>query len=332
MSEDLKDGKLTANFSWLYVPSLNSRSIQAPTVRRLWMLLQLEHILTQLVASDTSECSARPVVKWPGGKRQLLGEILCRLPPEINNYIEPFVGGGALLYSMRDRVRGTITAIDYNSELTNAYEVVRDDVEDLIKFLSTLKLLHTNELFFDIRSWDRSSSFEVLTKVARAARFIYLNKTGFNGLYRVNSAGKNNVAIGNIKNPRILDAKNLRACSNYLKQVTMLTGDFEKIKDFVGAGDFVYLDPPYSPLTATANFTGYTDKGFDYNAQFRLKALCDHLDDIGANFMLSNSSASIIYDLYCEEYLIDEVQASRALNCKGDRRGKITEYIIRNYH
>ncbi|MEJ2414930.1 MAG: Dam family site-specific DNA-(adenine-N6)-methyltransferase, partial [Sulfurimonas sp.] len=162
------------------------------------------------------------------------------------------------------------------------------------------------------------------------SRFIYLNKTGFNGLYRVNSKGECNVPFGKYKNPKYCDSENIQACSELLKNTEIHNGDFEDIKEHVKEGDFVYFDPPYVPLNATSSFTGYTDQGFDEDMQLRLRELCDHINDIGAYFMLSNSSAKYVYELY-QGYTIHEVKATRSINSDATKRGKITEVVVTNY-
>lgn len=270
----------------------------------------------------------KPFVKWVGGKRQLLPEIEKRLPRKINTYFEPFIGGGAVMWSLDKSRLNSIVINDYNSELANLYEVVKKDVFALVEDLKMHE--NTSEYYYEMRKLDRSDAFQKLSPVQRASRFIYLNKTGYNGLYRVNSKGQNNVPFGRYKNPNIVDSSNLVACSAFLNDVKILNGDFESIKDMIGKDDFVYLDPPYVPLTATSNFTGYTKNGFDADMQVRLRDFCNYIDEKGANFMLSNSSAPMIYDLY-KSYNIHEVMANRAVNCKASGRGKIKELLITNY-
>ncbi|SFP13055.1 DNA adenine methylase [Hydrogenimonas thermophila] len=268
----------------------------------------------------------KPIVKWVGGKRQLLDDLMRFMPTNYNRYFEPFIGGGALFFALKPK-NGVIN--DYNTELTNLYCVVRDRVNELIEDLK--KHQNTEEYYYKIRELDRDKeSYEQLSDVEKASRFIYLNKTGFNGLYRVNKKGQCNVPFGRYKNPKWLDEDNLRACSQVLKDTEILNGDFEIIKPLIKKEDFIYLDPPYVPLNTTSSFTAYTDKGFDDDMQFRLKEFCDYINSIGAYFMLSNSYTDFILNLY-KDYNIKIVMANRAINCKGDGRDKIKEVVVVNY-
>jgi len=215
----------------------------------------------------------KPVIKWVGGKRQLLSELKKYMPKEFNTYFEPFIGGGALFFDLKIE-KSFIN--DYNSELTNLYEIIKNKPHELIKDLK--KHENNSEYFYKTRELDRTpSSYQRLSKVKKASRFIYLNKTGFNGLYRVNRKGQFNVPFGKYKNPNYADDNNILDCSKLLQETTILNGDFENIKKFIQRGDFVYFDPPYVPISDTSNFTGYTDKGFDEDMQFRLKELCDYI-------------------------------------------------------
>lgn len=270
----------------------------------------------------------RPFVKWVGGKKQLLDELHRRLPTGFRSYHEPFVGGGALLWSINREVVEQITINDSNPELINCYRVIRDDLSTLVKRLKKFK--HTDHGYYEVRGMDRKPSWSRVQPTTKAARILFLNKTGFNGLYRVNSKGQNNVPFGSYDNPTILDEPNLVACSNFLQGVKITCGDFENRSRGLNANSFVYLDPPYAPLSPTSSFTGYTPSGFNQEAQIRLKKYCDYLHSQGCKFMLSNSSAPLIYELY-SEYQIDEVLARRAVNCNGNDRGYVKELIIRNY-
>jgi DNA adenine methylase len=272
--------------------------------------------------------SPKPFIKWVGGKRQLLPELIKRLPKKIVSYYEPFIGGGALLWSLHNKNINSIVIGDYNPELSNLYQTVKDHPEKLIKSLKKHK--NNEKYFYALREIDRVSSYQRRSSITKASRFIYINRTGFNGLYRVNLKGENNVPFGHYANPKIVDEQNLLKCSKFLQNVEVMNGDFECIKDMLDQDSFVYLDPPYIPLSATSNFTGYTDQGFDVDMQFRLREFCDYVDSIGAKFMLSNSSSSLVYELY-DGYNIDTVMASRAINCKGSGRGKVEELIVRNY-
>lgn len=270
----------------------------------------------------------RPFVKWVGGKKQLLNELQQRLPNNFFSYYEPFVGGGALLWTMDRTMVRQLTINDCNPELINCYRVIRDDPSSLIERLRNFR--HTESNYYKVRGMNRLASWKRVHPTTRAARFLFLNKTGYNGLYRVNSNGQNNVPFGSYKNPTIVDEENLTACSKFLQQVSITCEDFEVQKQKLTNNTFVYLDPPYVPLSATSSFTGYTRGGFDQEAQIRLKIYCDDIHSQGAKFMLSNSSAPLINELY-KEYRIEEVMARRAVNCNGGRRGYVAEVVVRNY-
>jgi DNA adenine methylase len=278
--------------------------------------------------SVTAIDSPKPFIKWVGGKRQILPELIKRMPEKVASYYEPFIGGGALLWSLHNKKVESIVISDYNHELSNLYQVVKSHPERLIESLKKHK--NTEYYFYELRRIDREKSYQKISSIKKASRFIYINKTGFNGLYRVNMKGENNVPFGRYSNPKIVDEINLWRCSNFLQDVKVMNGDFECIKSFIDQDSFVYLDPPYIPLSSTSNFTSYTEQGFDIDMQFRLREFCDYIDSVGAKFMLSNSSSQLVYELY-ESYNVDIVMASRVVNCKGTGRGKIEELIIRNY-
>jgi DNA adenine methylase len=268
---------------------------------------------------------AKPFIKWVGGKTQLLSEITARIPQNFSRYFEPFVGGGALFFYLQPEKS---VLIDINQELTNTYQVIRDKVEELI---TDLKLhIHQQDYYYQIRNIDRSKEYQLWSDVQRASRLIYLNKTCFNGLYRVNSKGQFNTPMGSYQNPKIVDEINLRACSKALQKAQIITGSFLEVEEKITLEDFVYFDPPYAPLNATSNFTGYSQDGFDLSMQLNLRNLCDRLNAKGVRFMVSNSNAPMILDLY-SNYKIEFVYASRAINSKGNKRGKIPEVIITNY-
>lgn len=266
-----------------------------------------------------------PIVKWVGGKRQLMFELLQNLPKSYNRYFEPFIGGGALFFELQPQ-NGYIS--DMNEELINLYMVVRDNIYDLIDDLNKHEV--SKEYFLKIRNLDRTEKYNALSNTEKASRFIYLNRTCFNGLYRVNSQGQFNVPFGNYKNPRIVDTENLINCSKLLKNTEICCADFSKILSKVKKDDFVYFDPPYVPLNETSSFTSYTRDGFDIDMQFKLRDVCDELDSMGVKFMLSNSDTKLINELY-SNYEIKKVFASRAINANGNGRGKITEVLVRNY-
>lgn len=269
-----------------------------------------------------------PVVKWVGGKRQLLAEITPLLPKRITTYCEPFLGGGAVLFSIQP---SKAIVNDLNKDLIVVYEVIRDDIETLIESLK--KHENTSDYFYSIRDMDRNKdSYKLLSKVERASRLLYLNKTCFNGLFRVNSSGEFNSPFGHYKNPNIVNEPVLRAVSKYFNSnnITFYSGDFYKTIENIGRGAFVYLDPPYDPVSDTANFTGYNKGGFDRKEQLRLKEYCDELTRKGIKFLLSNSATEFIKSLY-SEYDIHIVQAKRSINSNGSKRGAVDEVLIRNY-
>jgi len=263
----------------------------------------------------------KPFVKWAGGKKQLLPELLARVPDKFGTYFEPFVGGGALFFALLPE---KAVLADKNQELINAYLVVRDHVDELIESLKK----HRNERQYYYRL--RSLNPETLPPVERASRFIFLNKTCYNGLWRVNSKGRFNVPFGKYKNPRICDEENLRAVSEVLKKKIILHTDFENAVENASAGDFIYFDPPYFPLNETANFTRYTTEDFGVQEQKRLAEVFRKLDRQGCLLMLSNSDTDFIKELY-SGYRINTVTAKRYINCKGSRRTGTTELIITNY-
>ena len=269
-----------------------------------------------------------PVVKWVGGKRQLLDEITPLLPRRITSYCEPFLGGGAVLFSIQPS-KAIIN--DINEDLMLVYEVIRDDVEGLIKSLEQYE--NTSEYFYKIRDIDRDKEFyHSMSKVERASRLIYLNKTCFNGLFRVNSSGEFNSPFGYYKNPNIVNAPVLRAVNKYFNanKIQIYNEDFEETLKRVNKGGFVYLDPPYDPVSDTANFTGYNKGGFNRKEQERLKECCDELTRRGVKFMLSNSATAFIKELY-RDYDITIVTAKRAINSNASKRGAVEEVLIRNY-
>lgn len=266
-----------------------------------------------------------PIVKWVGGKRQLMFELLKNMPKTYNRYFEPFIGGGALFFELQP---DNAYISDMNEELINLYKIVRDEVGELICDLQKHDI--SKEYFMEIRNIDRTEEYQNWSDVQKASRFIYLNRTCFNGMYRVNSKGEFNVPFGHYKNPRILDENNLINCSNLLQGIEIKHADFSEILKKVKKGDFVYFDPPYVPLSETSSFTSYTKEGFDIDMQFKLRDVCDELDTMGVNFLLSNSDTKLVNDLY-ENYNIKKVFASRQINANADGRGKITEVLVRNY-
>lgn len=269
-----------------------------------------------------------PVLKWAGGKRQLLQDILKHIPERFSTYYEPFVGGGAVLFALQPH-KAVIN--DINEELINVYTVIRDNVEELIADLKK----HKNEAdyFYELRELDRDKEkYRQLSDVEKASRIIYLNKTCYNGLFRVNQQGEFNAPFGRYKNPNIVNETTLRAVSHYFNKakITFKCGDFEEAVKGIRKGSFVYFDPPYDPVSDSANFTGYDKGGFNREEQIRLKRLCDELDAKGVKFLLSNSATDFILDLY-RDYNVTIVQANRAINSRGDKRGKVNEVLVKNY-
>lgn len=275
----------------------------------------------------TKNMLIQPFLKWAGGKRQLLKEIDKYIPLKISTYYEPFLGGGALLFNLQPK---KAIVNDSNYELINAYKVIRDNVEELIQDLE--KHENTSEYFYELRVKDRTSEYSNLSNIERASRLIYLNKTCFNGLFRVNSQGEFNTPYGNYKNPNIVNEFVLRAVNNYLNKndIKFLNGDFEDSLKNIRKGAFVYFDPPYMPISDSSSFTGYTLDGFGTEDQIRLKDLCDKLNERGIKFLLSNSTAPMILELY-KDYKIVYVDAKRNINSIGNKRGEIKEVLVMNY-
>lgn len=269
----------------------------------------------------------KPFLKWAGGKRQLLPELRRYIPPSYGNYYEPFVGAGALLLALQPR-RAFIN--DRNSELVNCYEVIRDSLEDAIAALKT----HRNEkdYYYAVRAWDRKPDYAALSKCQRAARILFLNKTCYNGLFRVNSKGQFNVPFGRYRNPKILDEEALRRVSQYLNAAEMQISnlDFASAVRSSRAGDFIYFDPPYDPISETASFVGYDANGFDKEEQKRLKSVFDTLSQRGCRVLLSNAHTDFVLDLY-KDYKIVKIEAKRAINSDIRKRGKIAEVFVMNY-
>lgn len=270
----------------------------------------------------------RPFLKWAGGKRQILPELLKYAPKQpYKTYYEPFIGGGALLFALQRR---RIIMNDSNSELINCYRVVKDAVEELILALS--QHCNTEEHYYAVRDWDRSPDYARRSLVERAARIIYLNKTCYNGLFRVNSQGQFNVPFGRYVDPNIVDAGVLRAVSAYLNncEVTILNSDFSDAVNDAKRGDFIYFDPPYDPVSDTASFTGYDINGFGKDKQMRLKEVFDELNERGCKVLLSNAYTPFVTDLY-QQYSQVKIEASRAINSNAQKRGKVDEILVMNY-
>ncbi len=291
--------------------------------------------------------SIKPFVKWAGGKRQLLPTINENLPSglrngSINRYVEPFVGGGAMFFHIATNYQmEEIIINDINNQLINVYKIIRDDVNELIKYLANIEneYLHLSEkerkeYFYNKRSFYNKNKTD---GVETASIFIFLNRTCFNGLYRVNKKGEFNVPHGKYKNPTILDENNLLNVSTVLQNVKLYSADFEQMGKYVDDKTFVYLDPPYRPLDATANFTSYNKSEFNDVEQKRLKKFYDKLKDKGAKLLLSNSDPKNtdenddFFDELYNDYNIKRVYANRMINSNGNKRGMVTELLISNY-
>jgi DNA adenine methylase len=267
---------------------------------------------------------AHPVLKWAGGKSQLLPELLRRLPHDFGSYHEPFVGGGALFFELASQARLTTAHLsDINQSLIDVYIALRESVEQVIELLKQHK--HEESYYYEIRALDPDK----LTLPERAARIIYMNKTCYNGLYRENRAGQFNVPFGRYKNPTICDESNLRAVSGVLQEVEVSCRHFSSVLQFAQPGDFVYFDPPYHPLSSTSNFTSYDHNGFGTEEQTCLRDVFVELTRRDVIVILSNSDTPFIRQLY-HGYSISRVYASRSVNSKADRRGKVAEIIVSN--
>jgi DNA adenine methylase len=263
---------------------------------------------------------AAPFLKWVGGKTSLLPELLRHVPTRYRRYHEPFVGGGALFFSVAAR-RAVLS--DNNAELVHCYQQVRDDVHAMLATLA--RHVYERAHYQSVRALDPLQ----LSSAERAARFIYLNKTCFNGLWRVNRAGRFNVPIGRYTNPRFYDPGALLAASSALAQTELVHAPFEEAVVKAGPGDFVYLDPPYDPVSATSSFASYTADGFTWDDQKRLARACIALNRRGVRFLLSNSATDRVRELYrgFEQRL---VRAPRFINSKAESRGRVDELLVFN--
>lgn len=279
----------------------------------------------------TNTIKAKPFVKWVGGKRQLIAQFREKhflLPPQFNQttntYYEPFVGGGAVFF---EALPEQAVLSDMNAELVTTYNAIKNDVEKLIRSLKGH--VHSKDYFLELRAKDISK----LNDIEVASRFIYLNRTGFNGLYRVNKSGQFNVPFGSYKNPVICDEDNLRAVSKVLKNVSILHQDYKHVLKTAQPGDFIYFDPPYFPVSKTASFTSYTAGSFLEKEQIELRDTFVELHKRGCFVMLSNSDTPFINELYADisDVTIRKVSAGRAINSKASGRGKITEVVVTNY-
>lgn len=292
---------------------------------------------------------AKPFIKWVGGKGQLIKQLEKLLPTDFYKwdnatYIEPFVGGGAMLFYMLQTYKNITSAIinDINPDLTTCYNVIKRNPKELIKSLEDIQAEYYSikteekrkEFYLNIRSAFNEKS---LNDINNTTLFIFLNRTCFNGLYRVNKSGAFNVPFGKYKNPTICDKETIIADSILLQKVDIITGDFEDTFQYAKRNTLFYFDPPYRPLSNTSSFNDYTKEGFNDDSQIRLKLFCDRINYFGYSFMLSNSdcssknSADNFFENLYKDYHIKRVLASRNINANPEKRGKITEILIRNY-
>lgn len=269
-------------------------------------------------ARKNTTSTPKPFLKWVGGKRQLLPQLQGLLPRSFKRYVEPFVGGGAMFFHLKPEQ--TLLA-DANRELVDCYTAIRDCVDDVVEELQEHR--YDKDHYYEVRARDPWE----MRLPERAGRTIFLNRSGFNGLYRVNRAGRFNVPFGRYTNPLICDEVNLRGCSELLSTVQIEHSDFEQVASQAEEGDFVYFDPPYVPASPTASFTSYTPGGFGLQEQERLAELFSELASRGVQVMLSNSDTPLVRELY-SGHRIESVSARRNINSKASKRGKVGEVVV----
>lgn len=273
-----------------------------------------------------TQTKLKPFLKWVGGKRQLLDQIKPYLPKTFNKYYEPFIGGGAMLFDLQPSIA---FINDVNAELINTYQVIKSNPQELITTLTYFD--HSKSFYEGLRLWDRDTDFLVkYSEVERAARFIYINKCGFNGLWRVNSKGQCNVPFGKNRSPDYVQEKLIIECSQYLQNVFISECDFEIAVLTAESGDFVYFDPPYHPLNETSKFTGYSKESFKESDQIRLKKLIDDLTHRGVKILLSNSYSPFALELF-QGYNQYVLSANRNINSVSSKRGAISELLVANF-
>lgn len=330
-SENRINGAMMVGNMWI-IPSNAEKPIDKRTIRY----------------EKSKTVTLKPFVKWVGGKSQLVEQIEKMLPTDgekvLTKYSEPMVGGGALFFSILSKYDFEELYIsDINAELINAYQVVKTDVNNLIAKLNEMQMIFLpmdengrKYFYYTVRERFNSSTLTEETATEKAAQFIFLNKTCFNGLYRVNRKGQFNVPMGAYKNPTICDDENLHNIHEALQNVTIVCGDYSLSKSFIDKDTFVYLDPPYRPISETSGFTSYNSDVFDDEEQIRLSKFIEEINLSGAKIVLSNSDPKNVNeednffdDLY-KNYKINRVEANRAINSKGDKRGKINELLICN--
>lgn len=307
----------------------NSFDINLIYARRLFMSVDKNDSLEDIQKLISEK--PKPFVKWVGGKRQLLRQFreLGLYPPEAfdpitNTYYEPFVGGGAVFF---DLLPETAELSDLNKELVITYNVIKNDIDKLIDSLK--KHIYKKDYYLEVRA----RNVDELSDIEIASRFIFLNRTGFNGLYRVNKKGQFNVPFGRYKNPVICDEDNLRRVSKELQNVTISHQDYKAVLETAKKGDFIYFDPPYYPINRTSSFTAYTSEGFLEKEQTELRDTFIELHKRGCFVMLSNSGTPYINELYSgiDGVTVHKIAAGRAINSKGSGRGKIMEVLVTNY-
>lgn len=274
----------------------------------------------------------KPFVKWAGGKRQLIPILSENLPKTMGTYFEPFLGGGALLFHILSERTGQRCGIsDLNSDLILTYTTIRDKTDQLINSLKN----HAKNYQKDSKSYYYSiRESNPRTAVEKTSRLIFLNRTCFNGLYRVNSKGKFNVPLGRYTNPNIVNEENLRSVSQVLSsgKISIQCRDFESVLGDVKKGDFVYFDPPYQPVSETANFTSYTHKSFTFEDLKRLANLCLKLDSKGCKVMLSNSNSEDVSQMFPKkQWKLEKIHANRSINSNSKKRTGHFELLIKNY-
>lgn len=280
----------------------------------------------------------KPFIKWAGGKRQLIPQIEPHIPEKFNTYFEPFLGAGALLFHLQPT---HAVVNDFNKELVEAYITIKENSDKLLNLLTNHSANNSKQHFYEVRSWDRDENYFINKNIIeRSARLIYMNRVGFNGLFRVNSKGHFNVPYGRYKRPLIDNKPLIKSISDYLNNnsIKLLNGDFTNAVKSATAGDFVYFDPPYDPISDTSAFTKYQKDGFDKYDQIRLKRCADELVKKGVKVILSNSNTEFINDLYNNKlddaksdvkyFFVNLLDARRSINSDGKGRGKIKEVLI----
>lgn len=275
-----------------------------------------------MVSQIPKQTYPRPFLKWAGGKTRLISQYKEYFPNHYHTYYEPFLGGGAVFFHLQPS-HAVLT--DINADLVLTYRCVRDNLGELITLLQAHQQRHNSEYYYDVRNYHSGTNLE------KAARFIYLNKTCFNGLYRVNSQGKFNVPVGKYKNPGICQEEILKLASQTLKKVEIKQANFDEVLNYAtDSNDFVYFDPPYYPLNKTSNFTAYSNFSFDEHQQIKLRDIFIKLADKGVKVMLSNSDCPFIHELY-SGFNIHTISAARSINSNAQKRGKITELLVTSY-